>query len=568
LRVLGIAPDVWISSAALIEDGRVVAAAAEERFNRQKMSRSFPKKAMEFCLRQAGIGIEDVDRIAVPWNPGVHVTSASGRFISGMRWRGEYLSSVPGELLNQLGSPLVHDVEEVLRIPNKSIRVVFVHHHLAHAANGFWLSPFKRAAILTVDGRGEEETCTFCIGKDSGIEKLNSVLVPHSLGLFYGSLTQFLGFAPDSDEWKVMALASYGDAGVYYKKLRGLLNLLEDGRFETDLTYFTYYLFDKQPRMFTLKLEELLGPARQSEMPIQQRHKDIAAAMQRVFEECVTHMLHHLHTATGEDNLVLSGGCAMNSVYNGRVLQNTSFKEVFVSSCPDDSGASVGAALYVCHTLHGGSESHPQSHNYWGPGYADSEIKETLGKYKIEYEYHENTAKVAARFLSEGKLLGWFQGRMEFGQRALGNRSILADPRNVRSKDLVNAAVKYRESFRPFAPSVLEDKADGWFVIPKGLKVPFMEKVFPVRPERRDQIPAVVHVDGSCRLQTVSKTVNAPFYELIQEFEKLTNVPVVLNTSFNLNGEPIVCTPTDAIRAFFSCGLDVLLLGNFVVRKS
>ena len=568
MRVLGVAPDVWISSAALIEDGQVVAAAPEERFNRQKMSRAFPAGAIDYCLAQAGRSLEDIDRIAVPWNPGVHLSSASSRFTSALRWRGEYMASVPSALLNHFGSPKVGGVEEVLRLLDGTVNIEFVNHHMAHAANAFLLSPFESAAILTVDGRGEEETSTLNVGRDGQIEKLQAVRMPHSLGLIYGVFTEYLGFKPHSDEWKVMALASYGcDESAYYSRVRGLVNLLDEGGFEADLSYFTYYLFDRQPAMFTSKLEQLLGPRRAAGDPIEERHHDIAAALQRVFEESTTHMLRHLHRVTGESNLVLSGGSAMNSVFNGKVLDITPYDELFVSSCPDDSGVSVGAALYVCNNSRKGNSRYPQRHNYWGPGYSREEISETLSKYMIPAERHEDIARVAARLTSQGKIVGWFQGRMEFGQRALGNRSILADPRDLKTKGRVNAAVKYRESFRPFAPSVIEERASDWFLLPEGTTVPFMEKVCSVRPDKRELVPAVVHVDGSCRIQTVSKAINPRFHEYIRAFEELTGVPVVLNTSFNLNGEPIVCTPTDAIRTFFSCGLEYLVLGDFLIAK-
>lgn len=569
MKVLGIAPDVWISSAALIEDGRVVAAAAEERFNRQKMSNAFPDQAISYCLREAACSLEAIDHIAVAWNPGGHISSANRRFTHNPRWRGEYLVTVPAALLSSAGSPVVEGLEQTIHSAQGDVRIVFVNHHMAHAANAFLLSPFQRAAIFTADGRGEEETCTYCLGHDIQIDKLQVINLPHSLGLLYGSITEYLGFKPHTDEWKVMALAAYGqqEGNGYYPLVRQLVNVLPGGRFELDLTYFTYYLFDAKPTMYSDKLAELLGPPRRRDEPIEQRHTNIAAALQRVFEETCAGMLCHLHAMTGEPNVVLAGGCVMNSVYNGKILDTTPFEQVFISSCPDDSGVSVGAALYLYNCLLHRPERYPQEHNYWGPKYSPESIEQTLRSFKVSYERQEDIAARAAELLSGGALIGWFQGRMEFGQRALGNRSILADPRDPRSKDQVNAAVKYRESFRPFAPSVLEEYAHEWFELPPGTKVPYMEKVYPVRPDNRGRIPAVVHADGTGRLQTVSGRQEPLFHKLISCFYERTGVPVVLNTSFNLNGEPIVASPVDAIRTFYSCGLDVLILDHFLVIK-
>ena len=569
MKILGIAPDVWISSAALIEDGRVVAGAAEERFNRRKMSSAFPEQAIDYCLKQANCTLGSVDRIAVAWNPGVHITSANRRFVDNMRWRGEYLSSTPAAILSQKGNPEVTGIEQIIHLSEGDTQVVYVNHHMAHAANAFLMSPFSDAAILTADGRGEEETCTFCVGHNNQIDKLQVINLPHSIGLLYSAITEFVGFKPHSDEWKVMALASYGEGqgNKYYPLVRSLINLLPNGSFELDLSYFAYYMFDNKPNMYSSKLIELLGPPRGRDEPIERRHHNIAQAMQLVFEETFTHMLNHLHQETGQTNLTLSGGCVMNSVYNGKVLQATPFENLFITSCPDDSGVSVGAALYVYNCMLGQTPRYIQEHNFWGPEYSAESIEESLRGFKIPFEYYEDISSVAANLLKDGTLVGWFQGRMEFGQRALGSRSILADPRDPRMKDLVNAAVKYRESFRPFAPAILEEKAQDWFDMPDGDKVPYMEKVYPVKADKRDLIPAVVHVDGSGRLQTVSKTIDPLFYDLIQSFGQLTGVPVVLNTSFNLNGEPIVATPADAIRTFYCCGMDALVLGHYLIKK-
>lgn len=569
MRVLGISPDVWISSAALVEDGVVVAAAAEERFTRQKMTGAFPRNAIRYCLEQGGIGPLELDAVAVAWNPGAHIRSPSGRYTDAMRWRGEYLVAVPGALQSIFGNPEIELMEEHLRFAGgDTSRIVFVSHHLAHAACAYHLSPFERAAVLTVDGRGEKETCCWFRASDQGLEQLGAVELPHSLGIFYSAFAEYLGFKPHSDEWKVMALAAYGrEDAALLAFVRSLVRLQDQGRFELDLSYFEYYLFDKQPRLYSSKLVRGLGPERAAGQPLEQRHKDIARALQQVFEETFAHMLAHLSAMTGEADLALAGGAAMNSVFNGKILGQTAFRRLFVPSCPDDTGVSVGAALHASRLLGVAPPRQPQVHNFWGPGYTDQEIRDELVRCKIAFRELADVPGETAGLLARGLLVGWLQGRMEFGQRALGNRSILADPRDARVKDVVNAAVKYREEFRPFAPAVLAERAHEYFDLPGGDSVDFMEKVYPVRPEKRAEIAAVVHHDGTGRLQTVRREGNPLFHELIARFGALTGTPVLLNTSFNLNGEPIVMSPRDAIRTFYSCGLDALVLGRFLVVK-
>ena len=567
MRILGIGPELWISSAALLKDGRVVAAAAEERFDRQKASRKFPHRAIEYCLSEDKSRFEDVDYVAVGWNPGIHLGTYNYRFSDAARWRAEYLYQIPNNLLRLSADKRIDYVEQIFKQPKGDIKVMYVTHHLAHAANGFYLSPFRDAAILTVDGRGEEETGFFGVGKNNKITQLKTVPFPQSLGLFYSAITQFLGYEPHSDEWKVMAIASYGERNnAEYKNLKKILELKPGGMFETDLSYFDYILYGR-PHFYSDKLIALLGEPRKPDAPITKRHEQIAAALQQITEETLVHMLKWLAKETKQKNLVVSGGVFMNSVFNGKITELTPFKNVFISSCPDDSGIAIGAAAYVHHDILGLPRMQPSEHNYWGPEFSEKEIKEAITKYKLKAERIEDVEEFAAKLLADGKIIGWFQGKMEFGQRALGNRSILADPRRVEMKDLVNRIIKYREGFRPFAPSILEEYVAEYFECEKGARVPFMERVFRIRPAKQKMIPAVTHVDGSGRLQTVSRKHNPRYYKLIEEFQKLSGVPIVLNTSFNLKGEPIVCTPTDAIRTFMSSGLDALVLGNYVLRK-
>lgn len=571
MKILGINHDMYITSAALVIDGTVVAACPEERLTREKQSRAFPEQATRYCLEQAGLTLEDLDCIVNAYNPAVHLQKYNPVFSGTRRSRTDYLYSVQDHLFRLLPDRSTEEPEFIRQsVPlasGKVLETYYLTHHLCHAGNAFYMSPYENAAILTADGHGEHDTAVFAVGRGNEIKVLQRVTIPHSLGTFYSTFTEFLGFKPDSDEWKVMALSSYAPwDNRYYKAIKGLVELKDDGRFELDLTYFKGFVHET-PNMYSQKLIELLGPPRPRDGEYETHHFEIASAMQRVTEETFNHMLEWLHSETGMDDVCLSGGMFMNSVYNGRVIQQTPFKRAFVSSCPDDSGLSIGGALYLHHQVFRNGGRQVQSHNYYGPEFSNEAIERVLKQHKLTYRKSDNVTAEVAAIINAGKLVGWFQGKMEFGQRALGNRSILADPRRAKMKDKINAAVKFREAFRPFAPSILEEMTEEFFEIEPGSTVPFMEKVYPIREEKRAIIPAVTHQDGSGRLQTVSRQTNPRYYGLIEEFAKLTGVPVILNTSFNLNGEPVVCSPTDAIRTFVSCGLDVLVLGDFIVSK-
>ena len=568
VRVLGISYDVWITSACLIEDGRIVAACPEERLNRQKRSNLFPTQAVRFCLDQAGCELSDVDYIAVGWNPAIHANYLNSRYSSTTRWRAEQLYAIPNHVLGLQGADRVTGALQELAADDVRLRIVYVDHQKAHAA-AFNLSGFDEAAVLTCDGRGEEETVTMSVGRGNEIEELDRQLYPHSIGMLYGAFTQYLGFRRDSDEWKVMALYSYhvGQDNPYLETVRKMVRLLPDGRFELDLNYFRHYMYDHKT-WYSDRLVQELGPPREKDDELEERHYQLAHALQVVAEESLTHLLTDLHSRTGIDKLVIAGGTFMNSVYNGKIVENTPFKEVFIPSCPDDSGVSIGAASWVYHQMLGGERVEVMDHNYYGPGYSDADIKATLDAYKLPYRHLADAPAYAAQQIADGKIIGWFQGRMEFGQRALGNRSILADPRRAEMKDKINASIKYRESFRPFAPAVLDQHTEEYFQVKGSREVPFMERVYMIQPDKTSIIPAVTHVDGSGRLQTVTERHNPRFFRLISEFKKLTGVPVVVNTSFNLNGEPIVCSPTDAVRTFYSCGLDALVVGDYVLEKA
>ena len=565
MNILSVYPYTHLSSSALVIDGRVVAAAAEERFNREKMSTKFPAISAQWCLDSQGISWKDIDIIAVPWNPQRNINHASKRWVAEMAWRGEMLTHIPVQIMRAMNEPVSAHME----VSFGKTRIVYLNHHECHAANAFFLSPFDKADILTIDGHGEDESCFFGNGKDTYINQTGNVLYPHSLGLFYGTFTDFLGFTPEVDEWKVMALSAFaGKKNEYYSKIRSLIHFTDEG-FELDLSYFDFYTFDRRPHFFNPKITSIIGQPRQRGTDFEDRHYAIAGAMQRVFSEAVIHLLTLLNRRNRGKRVVLAGGAAMNSLFNGTIDSLDIYQDSFIPPSPDDSGVSVGAALLAYYRF--GKEparaKYLLKENSWGPSYTEDQIENTLIKFKLSYSRPVSLVKQIAGEIAKGALVGWFQGGMEFGHRALGNRSILADPRDVATKDCVNSAVKYRESFRPFAPAVLAERAEEIFELRPGRRVYFMERVFPIRKKWRSRLGAVCHVDFTGRLQTVEPEANKLLYNLIKEFDNITGVPALLNTSFNLNGEPIVCSPEHAIRTFYSCGLDILVLGPFVIKK-
>ena len=569
MKILGINHDMYITSAALIIDGKIIAACAEERLNRDKLTRVFPTNAVNFCLKKAKLNLSQIDFIANSYNPSVHLKKFNPIYSNYRRFRGDYFYSIPDFLLNrdrQMKEDSDYSFQKV-RLGTKQLNIYYITHHLCHAANGFYLSPFKESAILTADGVGEDDTANFLIGEKNKINLIKRLKIPHSIGSFYSTFTEFFGYKPEHDEWKVMALSAYGKKNnQFYKIIRKMIKFKSEGSFELDQSYFKERI-GILPNFYTDEFVKVLGKPREKNQNFTKRNYDVAAAMQQVFEEICCHMLKFLHKKTRTKNLVLSGGSFMNSVFNGKAHKVTPFNNVWVSSCPADDGLSIGAALFLYNNILKRKTRYELKHNFFGPSYSTNKIKEDLIKYKVKFKYEKNISQIVSKELAKGKLIGWFQGSMEFGQRALGNRSILADPRNKNLKTKVNQAVKYRENFRPFAPAVIDKYAHQYFELKKGEKVPFMEKVIKVKKQKINIIPAVVHKDFSARVQTVDNVTNKVFYNLINEFYKETGVPVLLNTSFNLNGEPIVCSPTDAIRTFYSCGLDILAIDNFIVYK-
>ena len=562
MKILAIYPWTHISSSALMVNGKLVAASPEERFTRVKWTTQFPIYSANWCLKQANLEWKDIDRIVVPWNPSLNINSASGRWDGNISWRGEMLSNVPSNVMKALNSKPSNQ----MTVSFDKTKIVYLNHHDCHAASAIFVSPFKKCDYLTIDGHGEKETCLFGYYDGKKLNNTNSISYPHSVGLLYGTFTDFLGFKPDNDEWKTMALASFSKSkNLYDIKMNSIYKLTKNG-FELDLSFFDFYLFDRQPHFYNKKLTSLFGKPRKKNEKITNKHHQIAGALQRAFTNIVFHLLKITKQKGGKsNNIVIAGGAAMNCVFNGLLENNNIYKYNFVPPWPDDLGVSIGATYLENHNL--GKKSKNECQVYLGPGYSNADILSLLKKYNLTFYKPDNISKYIAKRISKGHLIGWFQDRMEFTHRALGNRSILADPRKLEMQLKVNSAVKYRETFRPFAPAVLEEHASKIFMINKKTRVPFMEKAVSVKNDWKRKIPAVVHVDGTARVQTVSKKFNSSFYDLINEFYKITNVPVLLNTSFNLNGEPIVMSPSDAIRTFHTCGLDTLVLQDYVILK-
>lgn len=561
--IFGLNTSGFNTSTSVIENGKLLYAVEEERLNREKRTRKFPILGILDALKRLNLKISDIDSFSIGWNPAINLEAMNIPQNGQARFLGEIFYNVANPLIN-LSSPAGNISEQIIHLENKKkIHIFFVRHHLAHAAS-YYLSGFSKSAIVTLDAFGEKQCCHVAVGNKNKIETIWSQEFPHSLGSFYSAFTSFLGFKPQSDEWKLMGASAYGNPKRYLKKIEKIFTINEEG-FEIDLSLFNHYQFHR-PGLFLNKLSQLVGiMPNENGRPLNKNYYDLAASVQYVFEQICINLFQKINRKTRMQNLVFSGGCALNSVLNGKILQNSNFKKLFVPPFPDDSGVGVGSALYVYNHLRNHKKIFAFKNNYLGPSYSDKEINFILKSTKIKFKYSKDVSKHAANRLNEGKIIGWYQGNIEFGDRSLGNRSILADPRDPSMKDKVNKLIKYRESFRPFAPAILKNKVKSFFV--NAQDTPFMEKVFLVKPKMQKIIPAVTHVDGSARLQTVTIEQNPKFYKLINNFFLITGVPIVLNTSFNLKGEPIVCSPQDAIKTFYSSGLDLLYLGNFFIEK-
>ncbi len=579
MYVLGINAFHGDASACLLQDGALVAAAEEERFRRVKHWAGFPSQAIAYCLDAAGLTLSDVAHLAVNSDPKANLLRKAS---FALRRRPE-LSLIKERLRNQKERASVQTQLQAA-FPQQSFvgQVHQVEHHLCHLASCFWASPFESAVALSVDGFGDFASAAWGLGEGAALAVDERVYFPHSLGTFYQALTQYLGFPHYGDEYKVMGLAPYGKP-TYLPALRDVVRVQSDATFDLGLAYFRHhkeridYEWDGGSpvvgRLWTSALEDLLGPARAPSEPLEDRHRDIAHSVQAMYEEAFFSLLEQLANRYQVSRLTLAGGCAMNSVANGKVYRRSPFRALYVQSAAGDAGGAIGAAMVVARELHA-SRPAPMEHAFWGPSFADEAIAKLLTQQADDLteaacsaeRLDDETAlcQRTADAVAQGKVVGWFQGRLEWGPRALGNRSIVCDPRRSDMKQILNQKIKKRESFRPFAPSILREHVAAWFE--EDDDVPFMMKVFQIREDKRPLIPAVTHVDGSGRLQTVFKDHNPRYYRLIECFEAITGVPMVLNTSFNEN-EPVVCHPKEALDCFLRTKMDVLVLGDWYVER-
>jgi carbamoyltransferase len=577
------------SAACLIKDGRLVAAAEEERFRRIKHWAGLPTNAIDYCLREGGVALQDVDHIAINRQPGVNNWR---RLAFVLRHRPDPRLMLQKVKNIRSASSVQESLERAYKV-SLGAQIHHVEHHLAHLASAFLVSRFEEAACISIDGFGDFASTALGMGQGSTIQIDQRVYFPHSLGIFYSAMTQFIGFPHFGDEYKVMGLAPLGEP-KYLEKMRQLVRVQPDGTFKLGLKYFrhhtdnvSYSWNDCAPEVGTLytgKLIDLLGPARGADEPLEQRHKDLARSAQAMYEEAFFALLNALHRKRPSLNLALSGGCAMNSVANGKVYLRTPFRKMYLPAAAGDAGGAIGAAAIVLAEV-GGRKSEVSTRRvalddaYSGPQFSDDEIEALLrSRGLVSSDLRSPTSDLSveritdidelcrrtAAAIAAGGVIGWFQGRMEWGPRALGNRSILCDPRRADMKEILNSKIKRRESFRPFAPSILREAVSEWFE--QDDDVPFMMEVFQIRPEKRPLIPAVTHVDGSGRLQTVHRETNPLYHQLISAFRSLTSVPLVLNTSFNEN-EPVVCRPEEALDCFLRTKMDVLVLGGFVLER-
>jgi carbamoyltransferase len=574
--ILGINAYHGDAAAALVIDGELVCAAEEERFNRVKHCAGFPALAARWCLEDAGLDPRQLDHVAIGRDPRANLPAKLRRLatrppsLSFARSRARNAARVGGSGIRAALAAAL-EVSE----PSLTAKVHAVEHHRAHIASAYYVSPFDEAAVLSLDGFGDFASCMTARGRGSQLEVTGRVLFPHSLGLFYTAITQWLGFPHYGDEGKVMGLAPYGDPERYLPAMRRIARA-DGGTFRLALEYFTHHTKGVEMTwgegsptvgpVFSARLDTELGPARRPGEELSSRHIDAAASLQARLEELVLHVTKSLAASSGSRNLCLAGGVALNAVANGRIRPETPFEELWVQPAAGDSGTAVGAAFHVWHETLGRPRSFAMRHAYTGPAYDEAEISAALEAAGLTGERLEDAELFprVAEHLAAGDVVGWFQGRMELGPRALGHRSILADPRKAEMKDILNARVKHREPFRPFAPSLPAETVGDWF--DQDYSSPYMVLVYGVLQEKRELVPAIVHVDGTGRLQTVEEDASPRYYRLLREFEARTGVPILLNTSFN-ESEPIVMSPEQAIETFTKTRIDLLVLGNYLVRR-
>ena len=564
---LGISCYYHDSAAAILKDGHVVAAVEEERFSRKKFDDGFPNMAIDWCLQEAGIRPEQIDSVAFYDKPVLKFDRLLDNYIT-VAPRGLYsfLDTIPKWLHKRLW--IKDDIKKHLK--GFKGEIIFPEHHMSHAAYAFYTSPFKESAILSIDGVGEWTTTSFGTAQDNSIKLTDDIRWPHSVGLFYSAFTYFLGFKVNEGEYKLMGLSAYGKPKYYDLIMKELIDVKDDGSIHLNMKYFAF-TYDKV--MTNDKFSELFGiPPRKKNEKTEQIHYDIGASAQKVLEDVILMMANHIHKKTQMKNLCFGGGVALNGVANYNLLKNGPFENIHIPPSPGDGGSAVGCAQYLYYIHNKNKRTVEQDSEriknnvYVGPSFSNDVIKSFLEENNIDYEYlqREQLLQNTAKLISDGSIVGWYQGKMEWGPRALGNRSILADPRDAKMKDILNEKIKHRESFRPFAPSILEEYVSEYFDI--DITSPYMLLVAPVK--KPEKIPAVTHVDGTGRLQTVSKQSNPLYYDLINEFYKITNIPVIINTSMNVMGEPIVNTPEQAYNMIKKTDMDYIVMGNHLVSKS
>ncbi|MBI5393525.1 carbamoyltransferase [Candidatus Woesearchaeota archaeon] len=559
--ILGISCFYHDSAAALVKDGILIAAAEEERFTRKKHDQGFPYEAILFCLNQTHAKISDVDYIVFYEKPLVKFERLLSQHLEKFPFSYfSFIKAMPQWLNEKLRIRSI--IKKKLKYTG---RIVYLDHHLSHAASTFLVSPYEEAAILTVDGVGEWATTTYGYGKGNQITLEKEIQFPHSLGLLYSTVTAHLGFSVNNSEYKVMGLSPYGKP-AYYNQFKKLIDVKEDGSYALDMSYFVYHYKMVMP---SDKFIEEFGPIRTGEGALEQHHKDIAASLQKLTEEVMFKMINHLHNIYKTDNLCLAGGVALNSVANGKISKNTPFKKVFIQPAAGDSGSCIGAAFYVYNSILNNPRKFVFDSCYLGPSYTNEYVKKYLDENNIVYKEFKNDKELidtTAKLIHDNNVIGWFQGRMEWGPRALGSRSILSNASNPEMKEILNTKVKHREIFRPFAPVITQEDAHDYFEMDTDAE-PFMLFVYPFKEKVRKLVPSVVHVDGSGRLQTITRRQNFRYYSVIKAFEKLSKIPILVNTSFNIRGEPIVCIPHDAYRCMMGTGIDYLVMENFLIAR-
>ena len=564
MYVLGISCFYHDAGAALVHDGTLVAAAEEERFNRRKHCSDFPELAIQYCLEEAGITTDQVDYIGFYEKPftkfdRILITCLAGWPLTYLSW----VKAMPLWLKDKLRIGSL--IQEKL---NTEKDIIYCEHHLSHAASAFLVSPYEEAAIITADGVGEWTTTAWGVGRGNQIEIQKEIRFPHSVGLLFSAITAYLGFKINDAEWKVMGLAPYGKP-AYVDQFREVVDIKDDGSFRLNMKYFSHTYSTRS--MINRHWEVLFGqPRRPSESELTSFHEDIAHSGQRIVEEIMVKMARHVCRETGMKNLCIAGGVGLNCVANWKIFQEAGFENIFIQPSAGDSGGALGTAFHIYNTLLDNPRKYVMRHAYLGPSFTDEQIAAELDAHEARYETLDDEDELLDRvsdLIADGKVIGWFQGRMEFGPRALGSRSILADPRDNKMKDVINSKVKFREAFRPFAPAIPREYAHEYFEIPKDMDAPFMLLVPRVREEKVSVIPAVTHEDRSGRVQTLTEEDNGRFYRLVKRFGEKTGVPVVINTSFNVRGEPIVCTPRDAYKTFVNTGIDAMVIGKYVLTE-